>query len=88
MTFQRTLKISVDTVVARSSPLLHSLALGLQFGISAAVPLLLFVLAGRFLDRVFGTSPLFLIIGVVVSLFCTVLLIARQVRVVTEDHQP
>lgn len=43
-------------------------ALATQLGFGVAVPLILFVGGGAFLDRKTGTSPLFLLIGLVVGL--------------------
>jgi len=44
---------------------LRVIALASQLGISMVVPLVVFVLGGIFLDKKVGTSPLFLLIGVV-----------------------
>lgn len=47
---------------------LNLLAIASQLGFSIAGPLIVFILGGIFLDRKVGTSPLFLLIGVVFGL--------------------
>jgi F0F1-type ATP synthase assembly protein I len=44
---------------------LRVLAIASQLGVSLAVPLVFFVVGGIFLDKKVGTSPLFLLIGIV-----------------------
>jgi F0F1-type ATP synthase assembly protein I len=44
---------------------LSALALASQLGFTVAGPLIVFILGGIFLDKKTGTSPLFLLIGVV-----------------------
>ena len=41
------------------------LAIASQLGFSLAVPLVVFIVGGIFLDKKVGTSPLFLLIGIV-----------------------
>lgn len=65
-----------------ASPVLHGLSLGLKIGISVAIPLLLFVLGGRFLDRALKTTPLFLLLGLVISTVLSLVFIAHEVRAV------
>ena len=47
--------------------LLYALSLGSKLGFSIAVPLIIFLLIGLWLDSKTGTSPLFLIIFVLLS---------------------
>ena len=49
------------------SNLLYALSLGMKLGLSIAAPLVIFLLAGLWLDDKIGTSPLFLIIFVLLS---------------------
>lgn len=51
--------------------------IGWELGYSIAIPLVLFALAGRLLDRHFNTSPLFLLLGVLLSLVITSLWLTR-----------
>jgi F0F1-type ATP synthase assembly protein I len=44
---------------------LRVMAIASQLGVSLAVPLVFFIVGGIFLDKKTGTSPLFLLIGVV-----------------------
>lgn len=62
------------------SPLLRSLALGMQLGLTVALPLLVGVLGGRFLDRSFGTAPLFLLSGIILATILSLALVVREVR--------
>ena len=57
-------------------------ALGLvwDIGIEIAVPTVMFGLAGRWLDRRYATSPLFLILGLFLSLAIVTILIVRKGR--------
>ncbi|MFO0704387.1 MAG: AtpZ/AtpI family protein [Candidatus Andersenbacteria bacterium] len=55
----------------------------LQLGASIALPLLLLLVLGRWLDRMRGTSPLFLLIGLGLSLVLTTVLLTRLVRTAT-----
>jgi F0F1-type ATP synthase assembly protein I len=43
-------------------------SLALSLGYAIAIPIIVLALGGRLLDRQFGTSPLFLLIGVSVSI--------------------
>lgn len=47
---------------------LYALSLGMSLGLAVAIPLVLFLLAGLFLDRKFHTLPLFLIVFILLSM--------------------
>ena len=49
-----------------------AVALGLELGFIISIPLVLFLLAGIFLDKKFGTLPLFLIAGILLSAIVTI----------------
>ena len=51
---------------------LYAVSLGLELGFLIAVPLVIFLLLGVFLDRKFGTMPLFLMIGLLLNVVVTV----------------
>ncbi len=55
-------------------------ALGLvwQLGYTIAIPLVVFGLLGRFLDRKFGTSPLLLLAGILLSLIISTIGVYRK----------
>lgn len=63
-----------------SSPLLRGITLGTQIALSVTVPLLIFALGGRWLDRRFETFPLFFLGGFVVALIVGLLLAVRVVK--------
>jgi len=47
---------------------LYALSLGMGLGLLVAIPLVVFLLAGLFLDKRFNTLPLFLIVFILLSL--------------------
>lgn len=44
------------------------LTLGIKLGFTVAIPLLILLLVGRYLDKHFQTSPIFLLSGLLISL--------------------
>lgn len=66
--------------------LLMALALGARLGFTIAIPLVIFALAGRLIDRRFDTSPLFLLIGIGLSLVVTSLAVYREIKKITETE--
>jgi F0F1-type ATP synthase assembly protein I len=56
------------------------IAFAFDVGLAIAVPLVIFALGGRFIDRSYGTSPLFLIIGLLISLITTGITIWKKVK--------
>ncbi|MEI7777473.1 MAG: AtpZ/AtpI family protein [bacterium] len=56
------------------------IALVFELGYTIAVPLVLFALGGRFLDKRLGTSPLFLLVGIFLSLMGSSYLIYKIIR--------
>lgn len=52
---------------------LEAIALGSQLGLAIAVSLVVFLLVGVWLDKKFGTMPLFTIISVILSMVAVVL---------------
>ncbi|MBU1348492.1 AtpZ/AtpI family protein [Patescibacteria group bacterium] len=58
------------------------MALGIvwDIGIAVAVPTVVSALGGRWLDTRFGTSPLFLILGLFVALVVSGILVVRMGR--------
>ncbi len=57
----------------------------LQLGGSIALPLVLLLAIGRFLDVKFGTSPRYLFIGLGLSLISTAYVLVRLVRSAKKD---
>lgn len=62
-----------------------SLSLALQLGYTIALPLVALALAGRFLDKKFGTSPWLLISGVIISLIITSWFIFIKINKIMSD---
>ena len=64
------------------------MVLGLGFawelGYSIAVPAILFGLAGGYIDRYLGTSPLFLLILISIAFVISTVGIARRIRTITK----
>lgn len=48
-----------------------ALRLSFQLGYTIVIPLVIFTLVGVFLDRYFHTSPLFLFIGLIISIIAS-----------------
>ncbi len=55
------------------------LALAWELGYSIAIPLVLFALGGRYLDKKFDTSPWLLLGGLALSLMLTSFIVYRKV---------
>ena len=51
----------------------YALSLGMELGFLIAIPLVVFLLLGLFLDRKFRTFPIFLICGIITGLGATFL---------------
>ncbi|MFH0712795.1 MAG: AtpZ/AtpI family protein [Candidatus Jorgensenbacteria bacterium] len=60
--------------------LFRPLALAWELGYTIAIPLVALALGGRFLDKSFDTSPIFLLIGIFVSIFISSFLIYRKTK--------
>lgn len=58
--------------------LAQAFGLAWQFGYTMAIPLVLFALGGRLLDKHFNTSPLFLLIGIIISIAVSSILIGMK----------
>ncbi|MBP9718271.1 AtpZ/AtpI family protein [Candidatus Gracilibacteria bacterium] len=56
------------------------MSLAMDLGFTIAIPIVLFGLGGALLDRKLGTSPLFLLIGVVLSIVITSIGIYRKIK--------
>lgn len=67
-----------------ASPLVRS---ALQVGTSIVLPLLVFLGVGRWLDLQRGTSPLFLLVGLVLSFVITFAVLMRIVRTAAREQR-
>ncbi len=58
---------------------LNLLALAGEIGWKLALPLLFFLIIGIKLDRAYHTTPLFILLGIALSLTASIILIARMI---------
>lgn len=63
----------------------YSLDLAARLGFSIAIPLIIFILMGRFLDGFFNTSPIFVLLGLIVGLASSIFEIFRSVLPLLDD---
>lgn len=57
----------------------RALPFALELGYMIAIPLVAFALLGRFADNRWGTSPLFLLAGILLSIILSVAIINKKV---------
>lgn len=60
------------------NPMWSALGLAWEFGYMIALPLVLFALGGRWLDRHFATSPWFLLGGMGLAILLTTVMMVRK----------
>lgn len=77
-TEQGELKNELKKPVDNGLSLSEAFGLAWQFGYTMAIPLVVFALGGRLLDKHFNTSPLFLLIGIIVSIAISSILIGTK----------
>jgi len=58
----------------------------LDIGWKVSLPLVFLVIIGSLLDNQFGTKPLFIIIGVILSIFVTALVFYRLYKQMSKDQ--
>jgi len=56
------------------------IAFAFDVGMAVAVPLVVLALGGRYIDKTFGTSPLFLILGLLLSIISTGIIIWKKTK--------
>jgi F0F1-type ATP synthase assembly protein I len=61
-------------------PVIRVWALAGELGLLIVIPLLILLLIGIRLDRSFGTTPLFIIAGLILSFVVSAIAIARKVK--------
>ena len=62
-----------------------TLGLAWQLGYIIAVPLVIFAISGRFLDRKYDASPVFLLSGMLLAIIVSGLLVFRKTKKILED---
>ncbi len=63
----------------------QAIGLAWQFGYTITIPLVALVLAGRFLDKKFNSSPLLLLIGIVLSIIISSIVLLVKVKRIIEE---
>lgn len=64
----------------KNEPTWSALSLAWNLGYTIAIPIVVLALGGRFLDKRFDTSPLFLLLGVLLSIIISTLGVYRKVK--------
>lgn len=64
-----------------------ALSLAFELGYIIAIPIVGFALGGRLLDRKLDTSPLFILLGIFISIILTSYLIYKKTAKIMEDTQ-
>lgn len=67
--------------------LVETISLSLQLGFTIALPLIVLAIAGRVLDRIFETTPLFLLSGIVLALATSTILIYRKIKRILKETE-
>ena len=57
-----------------------AVSLAWELGYTIAVPLVIFALGGRFLDKKLGTSPFLLLLGVILAITTTTWLVYKKTK--------
>lgn len=63
----------------------QALQMALEMGWMIVIPLILFALAGRYADRVFGTSPWLFLAGVGIAIMSTTVLLVKKFSRIMRD---
>lgn len=63
------------------------LGLALQMGYLIAIPLVVFALAGRFVDSIFGSSPFFFLIGILFAIVSSTMLVYRKTTALLKETE-
>ena len=74
---------NIDEGKKERSSLWQVLSLAWNLGYLIAIPLVVFALLGRFLDKRFGTSPLALLAGIFISLVVTAIGVYKKTKEIT-----
>jgi len=77
-------RVDADKNTKDRSAASQALRLALDLGFMIALPLVIFALGGRMLDKKFHVSPLFLLVGIFLSLIVTTIGLIRKITVMTK----
>lgn len=72
---------------AQNAAFSSAFALGWEMGYTITVPLVLFALLGRFADKYYGTSPLLLLGGIILSIFVSIFLLYRKFKKIIKEQE-
>ncbi len=75
----------MSTSPSRYTALWTALGLAWELGYVIALPLVIFALVGRWLDHRWGTSPLMILVGVVVAFIITSIWLATKLKEITKE---
>jgi len=64
-----------------------ALKMAWELGYTIAIPLVVFALVGRLLDKKLGTSPLLLLIGIIISLIVTSIAVYRKATKILKEAE-
>ena len=63
----------------------QAISLAFQFGYTITIPLVILVLLGRFLDKKFDSSPIFILTGIIISMIISgVALFLKMKKILAE----
>ncbi|MDA2922159.1 AtpZ/AtpI family protein [Patescibacteria group bacterium AH-259-L07] len=63
----------------------QSISIALQLGYAIALPLVIFAIGGRLLDKHYDSSPIFLLTGVVLSLIISSILVFIKIQRIVKE---
>lgn len=72
--------VNKNSIPTPRSTLAEALGIAWNFGFTVAVPLVLFALAGRFLDRRLHTHPWFFLAGALLAILTSTVLLVRKFK--------
>jgi len=63
----------------------QAVSLAFQFGYTITIPLVILVLLGRFLDKKFDSSPIFILAGIIISVIISgIALVLKMKKILAE----
>jgi F0F1-type ATP synthase assembly protein I len=65
----------------------QGLALAGELGYTIAIPLIVFALLGRFLDKKIGTSPWFLLAGILLALATSAIGVGKKIMEIIKEQK-
>jgi len=58
-----------------------------DFGVSIAVPVVVFVIVGQWLDGKYSSTPLFTVLGFVIAALVTIKIIYKKAKIYGKEYQ-